>query len=191
VTQLGAYRGILRDDMAWMNVNGRPDPTQAGTFYRANLPRTMLHDLPSALASGVMTSVLLYLNEGDLITNLTFISGSTAAVTPANQWFALYNPAGALLQQTADQGAAAWATNTARTLPLAVPVKITRSGLYQAAVNVNAATPPSLMGCESARPVLTGEQNLAQASGSALAAIAPATITGAAWQRYQPLVIAN
>ncbi|WP_441251193.1 hypothetical protein [Kitasatospora sp. McL0602] len=185
---LGAFRGNVRDDLSWLNSAGRPDPTQ--TFYRANLPRLPLDDVP-ALTSGVMTLVPVYLYEGDLVTNLTFISGSTAVVTPANQWTALYSPAGALLAQSADKTNAAWAADTAVSFALATPYRATKPGMYWVGINVTAATVPTLVGTQAARPVLTGEINLAQTSGSGLAGVAPATIAAPAWRRQVPLVVVN
>jgi len=173
VTVHGAYRGIPRDDLGYLNSAGRPD-----VFHRANLPRVGLDDV-AALATGVMTSVDLWLNEGDLVTSLTFISAGTAAGTPTNYWFALYDPTGALMAQSADQLTAAWAADTAKTLALATAQRITRSGRYKAAINVTATTPPSLVG------------NLSQTSGSSLTGTAPATIATPAFKRQVPLVIAT
>ncbi|NUS78468.1 MAG: hypothetical protein HOV70_20030 [Streptomyces sp.] len=185
MTVLGAYRGNVREDLGWVNTAGRPD-----VFHRANLPRVGLDDV-AALATGVMTSVDLWLNEGDLVTNLSFISAGTAAGTPTNYWFALYDPSGALMAQTADQLTAAWAADTVKTLALATAQRITRSGRYKAAINVTATTPPTLVGSVGAKPVLTGEGNLAQTSGSALTGTAPATIATPAFKRQVPLVIAS
>lgn len=187
-TVLGAYRGNVRDDLGWLNVAGRPDP--GVTFHRANLPRVGLDDV-AALATGVMTSVPIYLNEGDLISSLTFISGATAAGTPTAYWFALYSGAGALLAQTADQTSTAWAADTAKTLALATAQRITKSGIYYAAINVTATTPPTLIGTAGAKPVLTGEGNLSQTSGSSLTTTAPATIASPAFKRLVPLVLAT
>ena len=188
MTVHGAYRGLIRDDLGWVNSAGRPDPS--AVFHRANLGRVGLDDV-AALATGVMTSVDLWLNEGDLVTNLTFISAGTAAGTPTNYWFALYDPAGALLAQSADQLTAAWAADTAKTLALASAQRITRSGRYKAAINVTATTVPTLVGTVGAKPVVTGETNLSQTSGSALTGTAPATIATPAFKRQVPLVIAT
>jgi alpha-D-ribose 1-methylphosphonate 5-triphosphate synthase subunit PhnH len=115
---LGAFRGIPRDEMGWLQTAGRPDPTQV--FYRANLPRMGLDDIAAALTTQVMTSVPLWLNAGDVVTNLSFLSGATAANTPTNWWFALYSTAAtpALLAQTADQTTGAWAADTWKTVAL-------------------------------------------------------------------------
>ncbi|MEE4598225.1 hypothetical protein V2J94_41390 [Streptomyces sp. DSM 41524] len=186
MTVHGAYRGNIRDDLGYLNTAGRP-----GVFHRANLPRIGLDDV-AVLATGVMTSAALYLQDGDTVTNLSFISGATAAGTPTNYWFALYDGvSNALLAQTADQTTGAWAADTVKTLALSAPVKITRSGLYYAAVMVTATTVPTLVGTAGAKPVLTGESNLAQTSGSSLTGTAPATIASPAFKRQVPLVIAS
>lgn len=188
MTVFGAYRGNVRDDLGWLNSAGRPDPNQI--FYRANLPRVGLDDVAAA-ATGVMLSTPIYLVEGDLVTNLTFISGATAAATPTNYWFALYSPAGALLGQTADQTSTAWAADTVKTLALASPVRATKSGLYYAAFAMAGATIPTLVGTGTAKGVLTGEGNLAQTSGTGLTATAPATIASPAFKRQAPLALAT
>ena len=53
-----------------------------------------------------------------LATNYDVYFGGTAANTPTNWWFALYDDSAtpALLRQTADQTSTAWAANTAKTV---------------------------------------------------------------------------
>jgi hypothetical protein len=191
MTTLGLFKGVPRDALGHLNAYPDVDPLQ--TYYRRNLPRFGLDDKLDALTTQVMTSVPIYLQAGDTVTNLTFISGATAAGTPTNYWFALYSNAAtpALLGQTADQTTTAWAADTTKTLALAAPVKILVSGIYYAAVMVKATTVPSLVGTLAAKPVITGESNLAQSSGSALVATAPATIATPAVQRAVPLAIAS
>jgi len=188
VTLLGTFKGNPRNDLGWLNSAGRPDPDV--TFHRTNLPRVGLDDVPAA-ATGVMCSVALYLQDGDLIANLTFVSAGTAAGTPTNYFAALYSGAGALLAQSADQLTAAWAADTAKTFALATAQRITKSGIYYAALSVTATTVPTLVGSLGAKPVLTGEGNLSQTSGSGLTATAPATIATPAFKRHVPLVIAT
>lgn len=189
MSQLGVYKGVVRDALAWVSSSDRPDPTQ--TFHRANLPRVGLDD-EAALTSGVMTSVALWLNAGDLISSLTFISGATAVGTPTNQFAALYSSAAtpALLAQSADGTSGAWAADTAKTFTLATAQRILASGIYWAALSVTATAVPTLLGCGGAKPVLAGEGNLSQSSGSALTATAPATIVTPTFKRAVPLVIA-
>lgn len=188
MTVHGAFRGNVRDDLGWLNTAGRPDPSQ--TFHRANLPRVGLSDV-APLTSGVMTSAALYLVEDDLVSNLTVISGATAAATPTNYWVALYNAAGALMSQSADQTSTAWAADTAKTLALGAAQRIPKSGLYYVGICVAAGTVPTLVGCAAAKPTLTGEVNLAQTSGTGLTTTAPATIATPTFKRACPLVIAS
>lgn len=188
MTVLGTFKGNYRNDIGYFNSAGRPDPDV--TFHRANLPRVGLDDVPAA-ATGVMCSVALYLQDGDLISNLTFISAGTAAGTPTNQFAALYSGAGALLAQSADKLTEAWAADTAKTFALATAQRVTKSGIYYAALSVAASTVPTLVGSLGAKPVLTGESNLAQTSGSSLTGTAPTTIATPAFKRHVPLVIAT
>ncbi|MFH8717240.1 hypothetical protein [Streptomyces zaomyceticus] len=188
MSPLGAFRGIPRNDLGWLNSAGRPDPE--AVFHRANLPRVGLDDVATA-ATGVMCSVAIYLQDGDLISNLTFVSGGTAGASLTNQFAALYNGAGALMAQSADKTSEAWAADTAKTFALATAQRITKSGVYYAALAVAASTVPTLVGSVSAKPFLTGEGNLAQTSGSSLTATAPATIAAPAFKRAVPLVIAT
>jgi hypothetical protein len=188
VTLLGTFKGNPRNDLGWLNSAGRPDPDV--TFHRANLPRVGLDDVATA-ATGVMCSVALYLQDGDLISNLTFISAGTAAGTPTNHFAALYSGAGALLAQSADKLTEAWAADTAKTFALAAAQRITKSGIYYAALSVTASTVPTLVGTVGTKPFLTGEGNLSQTSGSSLTGTAPATIATPAFKRAVPLVIAT
>lgn len=149
---------------------------------RANLSRSECGGNLAALTTQVMTSVALYLEAGDVVTNLTFCSATTAAGTPTNWWFALYSTAAtpALLAQTADQASAAWAANTAKTVALATPYTVPATGIYYAAVMVKATTPPTLLGASlnvnASAAVVTGQKVLASTSGSSLTDTAPATI---------------
>lgn len=172
------------------------DGSPAGMF-RKNMPRALAGGNLAALTTQVMTSTAIYLEAGDAVTNLTFVSGATGAGTPTNYWFALYDASAtpALLAQTADQLTAAWAADTAKTLPLATVQTVATSGVYYAAVMVKATTPPTLIGCaghaDSAAAVVTGQKVLARTSGSSLVATAPATIATPTTVGTIPLVIAT
>jgi hypothetical protein len=193
VTQLGGYARNVRDALVHYNT---ADPASPDTFFRRNLPRTGLYDSAGdtgqvALATGVMTSVPIYLQAGDVITNLSFRSGATAAGTPTAWWFALYSSAAtpALLAQTADQTTTAWAANTTMTKALATVQTIATTGIYWAAINVTATTPPTLLGTIAAPAIATGERNLSQSSGSSLTTTAPATIATPTAKQFTPYVV--
>lgn len=188
----GLYTRNVRDALA-------PDelcyPSSASTFYRANLPRYGLMDSAGdthvPLTTQVMTSVPIKLVAGETVTNISFRSGATAAGTPTNWWFALYSNAAtpALLAQTADQTTTAWAAATTMTKALATAQTITETGIYWVAIMVKATTVPSLMGCVCMVPVVTGERNLAQTSGSSLTTTAPATIATPTVANFAPFTV--
>jgi hypothetical protein len=191
--QLGVYDRNVRDAIGYLRAG---DPASPDTFFRTNLPRVGVADSAGdtnhvALADAVMTSVLVPLVAGDLITNISFTSGNTAVGTPAHWWFALYSADAtpALMAQSADQVDAAWAANTTKTLALATAQRIPKTGLYSASVMVDGASVCTLLGSVFAPAIATGERDLAVTSGSALAATAPSTIATPAAKRFVPRVV--
>ena len=193
MTQLGILNRNVRDVLGYKQAGV---PSSPDTFYRRNLPRTGLYDSAGdtghvALATGVMTSVPIALQAGDVITNISVRSGATAAGTPTNWWVALYDDQAtpALLSQTADQTTTAWAANTSMTKALAAAQTITRSGIYWVGIMVTATTVPTLIGTIGAPAIATGERALSQSSGSGLTTTAPATITSTTAKNFVPYVL--
>jgi hypothetical protein len=169
-----------------------------GVFVRKNMRRIDIAATDgnvAALTTQVMSSVAVYLEAGDVVTNLTFVSGTTAAGTPTNWWFALYSSAAtpALLGQTADQTSTAWGANTAKTVALTSPYTVPSTGIYYAAIMVKATTVPTLAGrtlhnAVEAGAVVTGQKVLSVTSGSGLTTTAPATIASPTTVATVPLV---
>jgi len=193
MTQLGLYTGSVRDVLVPFATDGKTGNT---AFNRANLPRFGLYDDAGdtghvALTTQVMTSVPVYLVAGEVVTNISFRSGATAAGTPTNWWFALYSNAAtpALLAQTADQTTTAWAANTTMTKALSAAQTISVSGVYWAAIMVKATTVPTLLGAIGAPSIVTGERNLSQSSGSSLTTTAPSTIATPTAKDFIPYVV--
>lgn len=193
MTLLGGFTRNVRDALTYVDTAA---PSSPDTFYRSNQPRVGLYDSASdtgqvALATGVMTSVRIKLFAGDVITNISLRSGATAAGTPTAYWVALYSNAGtpALLSQSADQTSTAWAANTTKTLALAAAQTITTTGYYWVAIMVTATTPPTLLGSVGMPPIVTGEANLSQSSGSSLTTTAPATIATPTVKSFVPYVV--
>lgn len=109
----------------------------------------------------ILTSAQLYLNAIWLpactATSITFVSGTQAAVTPANQWFGIFDTSYVPLRLTADDTSTAWAANTAKTLNLSSPLAVTSAGLYYVGIMVKAGTVPSLTGGSgTANPAVLG-----------------------------------
>lgn len=195
MTLLGQFPGIVRDAIGFMAAGTPSDPN---TFFRPTQPRWGAYDSASdagsvPLTTQVMTSVPIFLTAGDLITNLAFVSGATAAGTPTNWWFALYDTQAtpALLFQTADQLTAAWAAFTVKQLALSTAYRVVKTGVHWAAIHVKATTVPSLLGSVAIKPIITGERNLAQTSGAALTTTAPATIATPTVANFAPYCVAN
>lgn len=193
MSQLGGYQGIPRDALVHFNAS---DPASPNTFRRYNMPRFGLVDSGGdagsvPLVTQVMTSVPIFLAAGEVVTNLSWHSGQTAAGTPTNWWTALYDTVGtpALIAQSADQLTAAWAAFTVKALALSTAYTVPKTGVYWAALHVKATAVPSLLGTIVGKPMVTGERNLAQNSGAALVGTAPATIATPTVQVFCPLVV--
>jgi hypothetical protein len=106
----------------------------------------------STPTSGTLYLVPIWLPKGQVISNLAFVSGGTAAVTPTNYWFTLHNSAKVAVARTADQLTAAWAANTIKSLAIAQTTAgaassytTTYSGLYYLGVMIKASTVCSLI----------------------------------------------
>lgn len=110
------------------------------------IPRHMATTNTSALASGTLFMHAIYLVAGQLVSNITIISATTAANTPTNCFFALYDKSRGLLAQSANQTTTAWAANTARTLAMTSPYRVPKSGLYYIGIMVTASTVPTIHG---------------------------------------------
>ncbi|MFJ8760855.1 right-handed parallel beta-helix repeat-containing protein [Streptomyces cyaneofuscatus] len=111
--------------------------------------------------SGVLYLVPIWLPAGLVISNIAFVSGTNAAVTPTNYWFSLHDSARVALARTADQGSAAWGTNTVKSLAIAQSTAGSASsyttpyrGLYYLGVMITASTLPNLIG-EGAVPAVS------------------------------------
>lgn len=144
----GSREYLASKDKPWLQANGAnqtrgslaPTGAVAQSFPRNGI---LTADI-AAIATGQMFMVAIEIKEATQITNISFLSGATAANTPTNWWFALYSSARALLAQTADQTSTAWAANTLKTLALTT-AQLVQPGLYYVAIMMKATTPVSLV----------------------------------------------
>lgn len=112
-----------------------------------NIPRILCAEANlAALTSGTLLMQAIYLRAGQVARNISFCSATTAAGTPTNQFFALYDNNRALLAQTANATTTAWAANTVATRALTSAYTATYSGLYYVGIMVAATTVPTLKG---------------------------------------------
>ncbi len=119
----------------------------AGTLAET-MPREICPEVNTAAptASGTLFMQAIYLTAGTLVTNITISSATTAAGTPTNGFFALYDSNRGLLAQSANQTTTAWPANTVRTLAMTTPYRVPTSGLYYIGLLVTATTVPTTKG---------------------------------------------
>jgi hypothetical protein len=95
------------------------------------IPRELCPEVnTTAGASGTLFLQAIYLTAGQLVSNITIFSATTATGTPTNKFFALYDQNRNLLAQSANDTTNAWAANTQKTLAMTSPYRIPTSGLY-------------------------------------------------------------
>ncbi|MFF9554601.1 right-handed parallel beta-helix repeat-containing protein [Streptomyces albus] len=107
----------------------------------------------TAPVSGTLYLVPIWLPAGAVLSNISFVNGATAAASPTNWWFSLHDSGRKMLARTADQGTAAWASNTVKTLPIAqttagnaASYTTTYEGLHYLGIMIKATTLPNLVG---------------------------------------------
>ena len=131
------------------------------------------------LATGRLSLQAIYLPAGTTINSISIWSASTAAGTPTNQLFGLYDINLNLLRSSVNDTTTAWAANSRKTLALTSAFTTTSSGLYYLGIMVTATTVPTLKGntaktggqLNAALPTMGGS------STSGLTTALPATAT--------------
>lgn len=114
------------------------------------VPRnTVMTNLAGVLTSGTLRLVGIALPSGLLVSTITFLSGTTAAVLPTNQWFVLLDGSRLMLGVTGDDTTTAWGANATKTLTLAAAHRTTYAGLHYVGLMVAATTVPTLIGVSS------------------------------------------
>jgi hypothetical protein len=155
----------------------RPTGALAETF-----PRHSINGSAYSGVSGTLVLTAIPLPKGAVVSSITFLNGATAANTPTDYWFSLYDSSRALLARTADQLTAAWGTNTTKTLPIATTAAgsatsftTTYAGLHYLGFVMTATALPNLMAgaitgntnFQSLPPILSGTSNTGLTTQSA------------------------
>jgi hypothetical protein len=100
----------------------------------------------STLASGRLDLAGgMVLPRGVTVSNITYVSHTTAVGTPTNQWFCLVDTAGNVLAKTVNDTTAAWSASTAKTLALASPYTPTSDIAVYCGIVVTATTMPTII----------------------------------------------
>lgn len=152
-----------------------------GSTFVESISRLLAGADLAIAASGVELAVAVPCNPGDIISNVTFVTGATAADTPTAGYVVLRGTDGAKLVQSADLGSTARAANTPYTVPLTAAYTITHAGIYLVGISFTATAPPTLRGVSLGDAAVAGAIGLsapvlAKTHGSAVGATAPATV---------------
>lgn len=168
-----------------------PAGATAQTFPRGNTS-----NICAALTSGTLYVRLMPVLAGAVISNITFITSTTAKTGGTHGWYVVLDNTLKVVAVTADQTdpATVWGTtNTYYTLPVTVPYTATYTGFYYAGVMVaqSAGTMPTfagapgvLSGVAGAAPVLCGSSSTAQTTPPAIGATMAAVSSSGNFQFY-------
>jgi len=158
---------------------------KAETFPRRLVPEINT----SLLSTGRLSLQAIAIREGELLTSISFWSATTAAGTPTNQIFGLYDNNLNLLRSTDNGTTTAWAANTRKTLNLTSTFTTTYTGLYYLGIMVTATTVPTMKGytartggqLNAAAPSMGGTSNTGLTTALPNPANAPGTVTTSVW----------
>jgi hypothetical protein len=160
------------------NLANSYEPVPLSGQLGESFPRYAATGVQLFFGSGEMQLAAVPLIAGQVVGHLAWCSDTTAAVTPTNQWLALFNLAGVMLANTADQLSAPIPATTYFEYPIAQvssgPVSsyvVPATGIYFIGIVVAAATMPSVSG-------ITGLVTMLQEESPMTCAIGQAGLTG-------------
>ncbi len=160
-----------------------------GALYET-FDRNLCDEVNTAvLSSGRLSLQAIYLPAGVTITSISFWSATTAAGTPTNQLFGLYDINLNLLRSSNNDTTTAWAANSRKTLSLTSTFTTTYSGIHYLGIMVAATTVPTLKGntakvggqLNAGAPSMGGTSNTGLTTVLPATANAPATVTTSFW----------
>lgn len=111
----------------------------------SSLDRRSVANLTIPLVSGRIMFAGVYLQGGHTVTGGLAISGNVAAVTPTNQWMAIYNSDLTKLAVSEDRTTEAWDVQTPKAFAF-TPFVLPKSDVYYVGIVVVAATTNNLAG---------------------------------------------
>jgi hypothetical protein len=119
-----------------------------GALAEAGVGRYNAMSSQAALTSGILRlGGMCVLPKDTAVASITIPSGSTAAITPTNQWFCLVRVSDlAVLRKTADDLTTAWGASVNKTLSLSSSYTPTADEFVYLGVMVAAGTVPTLLG---------------------------------------------
>lgn len=160
-----------------------------GALYET-FDRNLCDEVNTAvLSSGRLSLAAIYIPAGVTVNSISFWSATTAAGTPTNQLFGLYDLNLNLLRSSNNDTTTAWAANSRKTLALTSAFTTTYSGLYYLGIMVTATTVPTLKGntakvggqLNAGAPSMGGTSNTGLTTALPATANAPGTVTTSFW----------
>jgi hypothetical protein len=143
----------------------------------------------SLLSTGRLSLQAIYLPAGTVVSSISFWSATTAAGTPTNQLFGLFDSSRNLLRSSVNDTTTAWAANSLKTLALTSTFTTTYSGIHYLGLMVTATTVPTIKGntaktngaLNAAAPSMGGTSTTGLTTALPATAAAPATVTTSFW----------
>lgn len=161
----------------------------SGALYET-FDRDMCNEVNTALlSSGRLSLQAIYLPAGTVVSSISFWSATTAAGTPTNQLFGLYDSSLNLLRSSTNDTTTAWAANSKKTLSLTSTFTTTYSGIHYLGLMVTATTVPTIKGntartggqMQAAAPSMGGTSTTGLTTALPATAAAPGTVTTSFW----------
>lgn len=161
----------------------------SGALYET-FDRILCYEVNTALlSSGRLSLQAIWLPAGVTISSISFWSATTAAGTPTNQLFGLFDSSLNLLRSSTNDTTTAWAANSRKTLSLTSTFTTTYSGIYYLGLMVTATTVPTIKGntartggqMQAAAPSMGGTSTTGLTTALPATAAAPATVTTSFW----------
>jgi hypothetical protein len=180
----GILQSVFDESAGALRMSGTGRSLEERYFSVANAYETTgrraIANLALPGASGVVSLSALALPKGLTVTNMTMLSGSTAANGPTHWWMSLCDNAYTTLRSTADQTTTAFAGGASKTVALSSPFTTTYEGLYYFAFMMTATT-----------AVISGLGLSEGAAGVAFSTLPYLALTGATGQTTAPADATN
>lgn len=190
-TETILYKGVVgvsdviswTSEGGWKNTSNNVTPllnnkkVLSGALYET-MDRDLVGEVNTALlSSGRLSLQAIWLPAGITISSISFWSATTAAGTPTNQLFGLYDSSLNLLRSSVNDTTTAWAANARKTLALTSTFTTTYSGLHYLGIMVAATTVPTIKGntAKTGGQLGAGAPSLGGTSTTGLTTALPAT----------------
>lgn len=202
-TETILYKGVVgvsdviswTSEGGWKNTSNNVTPllnnkyVLSGALYET-MDRNLVYEVNTALLStGRLSLQAIYLPAGVTINSISFWSATTAAATPTNQLFGLFDSSYNLLRSSTNDTTTAWAANSKKTLALTSAFTTTYSGIHYLGIMVTATTVPTIKGntakvggqLNAAAPSMGGTSTTGLTTALPATAAAPGTVTTSFW----------